>query len=125
LEEARQLNPHFGSNVNDIEVWTDTMRANYERSRVLLDEIESIDDQYKGPYVQSVLDQRFEVLKTVSGTEPIDIECTELPLLNVVEHAYYVELTHEQIDVLAEHGGFVFCLATLGQKDNVPGLLNE
>ena len=123
-EETLQVSPYWAGDVNAIEVWTDSMRANYERSRALWKEVESIIEQYEDSFVQSVLNQRFEMLKTVSGTEPIDVdvECNETPSRPVVEHTYYVELTHEQIDILAEYGGYIF---TLGQNDHVAGQLNQ
>lgn len=111
FEEAKLVNPAWDSGaVRDIEVWTDTMRANYERFNTLTDEIDSIRSEYLRPYVQMCIDQRFEALKEVSSIEPVDIQ--KPSGASYTANAYYVELTADAINALAERGGYRFCLAT-------------
>lgn len=111
--EAQQVNPSWdGVDSKDIEIWTDTMRANRERWLTLIDERNSISSEYFRPYVQMCINQRFEALKAASSVEPVDVLESSYYTVN----AYYVELTADGINALAERGGYTFSLATANQK---------
>ena len=117
-EEAKLLNPTWsGVLTDDIEIWTDDMRENYEWYCSLRDKYNSLVEQYSGPYIQSLLNRRFEVLKGMRDTPPVDVACYELEAAGFTWHAYYAVLTAEEINDLAERGGYTFCLAMLNQKD--------
>jgi hypothetical protein len=45
--------------------------------------------------------------------------------MQVVMHAYYAELTANDINALAELGGYTFCLATPNQKNPLYWGLND
>ena len=116
-EEAKRLNPSWDGKSTTIKVWTDTLRMNHERWLELLDEELDIIERYMGPYVESVLNQRFEALNALCKKEPVDIYCAVNGILNVGFHAYYVELTADAINTLTERGGYVFRLALFNQTD--------
>lgn len=112
-KEAKQLNPSWsGASSNEIEVWTDTMRANYEQYLLLLDRYRSLEEKYRGPYVQTLLDGRFAVMQEMSASKLVDVECYELSDAGFTWHAYYAELSAETIQALAELGGYTFRLAS-------------
>ena len=112
-KEAKQLNPSWsGASSNEIEVWTDTMRANYEQYLLLLDRYRSLAEQYKGPYIQDLLNDRFAVMQEMSASKLVDIECYELSDAGFTWHAYYAELSAETIQALTELGGYTFRLAS-------------
>ena len=114
-EEARRLNPSWdGVSAKDIEIWTDTMRANYERHCTLIDERDNIYDKYYNPFVEMILEQQFDALKEVSSTEPVDIYYGGSVRF---ANAYYVEMTADAINALAERGGYTFTLAMVNQTD--------
>ena len=116
-EEAKQVNPSWtGRSSKDIEIWTDTMRANYERYLTLRDMRDMLEEQHQVSYLKSVLKQRFEILKTYCDEEPIDVECGLAPAGYEI-HGYYAELTAEQINGLAEEGGYTFRLASGEDRD--------
>lgn len=116
-EEAKQVNPSWdGRSSKDIEIWTDTMRANYERYLTLRDMRDMVKEQHQVSYLKSVLKQRFEILKTYCDEEPIDVECGLAPAGYEI-HGYYAELTAEQINGLAEEGGYTFRLASGEDRD--------
>ena len=111
FDEAKVVNPSWdGENLQEINKWTDTMRANYERWRTLSDKLRS-------PYVESILEQRYEMLKTICGAEPIDVLCTPYLFFGIECHGYYVELTADEISALAEQGGYTFRLASGENRD--------
>ncbi len=113
-KEAHRLNPSWdGVDSRDIEIWTDTMRANYERYLTLIKVRNSIHDEYYAPYVEMILEQQFEALNAVSSTEPVDICENSFRFYN----AYYAELTADAINALAERGGYTFSLAVANQRD--------
>ena len=113
-KEAHRLNPSWdGVDSRDIEIWTDTMRANYERYLTLIKVRNSIYDEYYAPYVEMILEQQFEALNAVSSTEPVDICENSFRFYN----AYYAELTADAINTLAERGGYTFSLAVANQRD--------
>ena len=113
-KEAHRLNPSWdGVDSRDIEIWTDTMRANYERYLTLIKVRNSIHDEYYAPYVEMILEQQFEALNAVSSTAPVDICENSFRFYN----AYYVELTADAINTLAERGGYTFSLAMANQRD--------
>ena len=113
-KEAHRLNPSWdGVDSRDIEIWTDTMRANYERYLTLIKVRNSIHDEYYAPYVEMILEQQFEALNAVSSTEPVDICENSFRFYN----AYYAELTADAINTLAERGGYTFSLAMANQRD--------
>ena len=113
-KEAHRLNPSWdGVDSRDIEIWTDTMRANYERYLTLIEVRNSIHDEYYAPYVEMILEQQFEALNAVSSTEPVDICENSFLFYN----AYYAELTADAINTLAERGGYTFSLAMANQRD--------
>lgn len=113
-KEAHRLNPSWdGVDSRDIEIWTDTMRTNYERWLMLIDERNRIHDECYDSFMDMVLDQQFEALKVASSTEPIDICENSYRFCN----AYYVELTADAINALAERGGYTFSLAVANQRD--------
>ena len=117
-EEAKRLNPTWDLlNASEIEVWTDTMRTNYEYYLTLIDKWDDLRAQYLAPYLASVLNRRFEALKALCEKEPVDIFCQTNLNLNITHHAYYVELTADAINTLAEQGGYTFCLALKDQRD--------
>ena len=110
-EEAKRLNPSWSNgNTQDIEVWTDTMRANYEYWLTLDDEMNRLKKMDKTSYYQSVLEQRFEALKAFCGEEPILFSFKQVPNQRFWYYGYYLELTAQQINTLAEQGGYTFCL---------------
>ena len=117
-EEALLHNPSWDCvNPNHIEVWTDTMRETREYWLTLVKKEQELNDQPLTAYVESVLNRRFEVLKTLCEKEPVDIFCQTNLHLNVTHHAYYAELTADAINTLAEQGGYVFRLAS-GEPKN-------
>lgn len=117
-EEAKQLNPSWDDgNTNHIKVWTDTMRAKYEYVLRLIDERDRLKDQYQGPYVESVLKRRFDALKELCDAEPIDVACHYQGHFDIYHHEYYVKLTAESINALAEQGGYTFRLSLPDQRD--------
>lgn len=109
-EEAWQLNPSWdGKSGKTIEVWTDSLREKYEYWLSLIEKEQELNGQPLNDYLKSVLAQRLEALKAISEKEPIYI-ASEI-------RTYYVELTAEAINTLAEQGGYVFRLASKDQKD--------
>lgn len=117
-EEAKRLNPSWDDgNTNRIKVWTDTMRTKYEYVKQLIDERDRLREQYLGPYVESVLNRRFDALKKLCDAEPIDVACHYHGHFDIYHHEYYVELTAESINTLAEQGGYTFRLSLPDQRD--------
>lgn len=117
-EEAKQLNPSWDDgNTNHIKVWTDTMRAKYEYVRQLINERDRLKEQYQGPYVESVLNRRFDALKRLCDAEPVDVACHYQGHFDIYHHEYYVELTAESINALAQQGGYTFRLSLPDQRD--------
>ena len=115
-EEAKLVNPSWdGVKTSGIEIWTDTMRANYERFISLSDERDRIYREHSIPYYEMVEKQQFEALKAVSSTEPVDILANDSHLFF---RAYYVELTADAINALVERGGYRLCLATYDDMKN-------
>ena len=115
-EEAKFVNPSWdGVKTSGIEIWTDTMRANYERFISLSDERDRIYREHSIPYYETVEKQQFEALKAVSSTEPVDILANDSQLFF---RAYYVELTADAINALVERGGYRLCLATYNDTKN-------
>ena len=115
-EEAKFVNPSWdGVKTSGIEIWTDTMRANYERFISLSDERDRIYREHSIPYYEMVEKQQFEALKAVSSTEPVDILADDGHLFF---RAYYVELTADAINALIERGGYRLCLATYDDMKN-------
>ena len=115
-EEAKLVNPSWdGVKTSGIEIWTDTMRANYERFISLSDERDRIYREHSIPYYETVEKQQFEALKAVSSTEPVDILADDGHLFF---RAYYVELTADAINALVERGGYRLCLATYDDMKN-------
>ena len=111
-DEAKMMNPSWnGRYVSDLEVWTDTMRANYERWQTLAAERTDLEEQHRNAYYERVLEQRFEELVAFYGEEPPAVSMRAIPQERLCFYSYYLELTAEQIDTLAERGGYVFCLA--------------
>ena len=114
-EEAKLVNPSWdGVKPSDIEIWTDTMRANYERFISLSDERDRIYREHSIPYYETVEKQQIEALKAVSSTEPVDI----LANSHLFFRSYYVELTADAINALVERGGYRLCLATYDDMRN-------
>ena len=118
VEEAKQHNPSWdGIAVSQLSVWTDTMRANYEWWLSLIEARKELEDRYSGPYIQSLLDERFETMKRMCDTEPVAIQSYTLTDAGFTWHIYYAELSAETITFLAEQGGYAFTLAQLNQRD--------
>lgn len=116
-EEALLHNPTWdGGNPNHIEVWTDTMRANYEYWLTLVKKEQELNGQPRADYLQLVLNQRFEVLKDLCDKEPVVVTCGQ-GVYGAYESTYYAELTAEAINTLAAQGGYVFRLASKDQTD--------
>ena len=111
-EEAKRFNPDYKSDERDIKVWTDSMLKNREQIKILVAERDNAMEQYYGPYVENLLNQRYETLKALCDMEPVDISCEINGIINVCYHKYYAELTADAITALAEQGGFFFCLTT-------------
>lgn len=109
-EEAKLVNPSWnGSLAKEIEIWTDTMRANYEQYQTLLDMQRNIKDEYYPSFKRMMLEQKFEALKAVSSTEPVDMYFGGTICIS---NTFYAELTADAINALAEQGGYTFRLAT-------------
>ena len=108
-EEAKRLNPDYRGNVKDITVWTDALRESHERVLALVAESKLLTEKYSIPYQEYIMNQRFEVLKSICNTEPIVVWRQNYG--PVYFNGYYVELTAEQINILAEQGGYTFRLA--------------
>ena len=114
-KEALLYNPTWDrSDVNDIEIWTDTMRENWDYWVALVEKRRELEGQPRTDYVKSVLSQRLEELIAICEKEPI---VTVSETISVFRYAYYVELTAEQINTLAVKGGYVFRLAS-GEPKN-------
>ena len=114
-KEALLYNPTWDrSDVNDIEIWTDTMRENWDYWVTLVEKRRELEGQPRTDYVKSVLSQRLEELIAICEKEPI---VTVSETFGVFRYAYYAELTAEQINTLAVKGGYVFRLAS-GEPKN-------
>lgn len=116
--EAKELNPSWkGTRTDDIEIWTDTMRANNEYWLTLIEKRENVETQCFPEYAERICkqhyQQKYEVLVSVCETEPI--ECS----YDSVE-GYYVELTAKQIQSLVSEGGYILCLSVPDGFDEAP-----
>ena len=111
-EEAKRLNPDYSPHDKDedIKVWTDTMRANKEYLNANTDKFLALYYQYYPAFNNIILERRSEELKKVCDMDPIDV-LSELNFPSNSYRAYYVELTAEAINALAEQGGYTFTLA--------------
>lgn len=112
VEEAKKLYPSWdGRDMSVIEVWSDTMRVKYDDWRVLNTKRNELEEQHRVPYYERVLEQRFEELVDFYGAEPLAVSFQMIPQERLCLYSYYLELTADQINTLAERSGYMFSLA--------------
>ncbi len=112
VEEAKKLYPSWdGRDMSVIEVWSDTMRVKYDDWRVLNTKRNALEEQHRVPYYERVLEQRFEELVDFYGAEPLAVSFQIIPQERLCLYSYYLELTADQINTLAERSGYMFSLA--------------
>ena len=112
-DEAKRLNPTWdGTNVDYIRVWTEELRENYQYWLTLIAKWRALENQYRESYHIAILDQRVQILDDITGKEriPISDDTRFFAYFSSAEYAFFMELTADEINALAECGGYIIRL---------------
>ena len=112
-DEAKRLNPTWdGTNVDYIRVWTEELRENYQYWLTLIAKWRALENQYRESYHIAILDQRVQILDDITGKERISIsdDTRFSAYFSSAEYAFFMELTADEINALAECGGYIIRL---------------